>query len=235
MMNCSYSSFVEHVFMYSCFQLWVQILCIHQSNLVCAADVCLREVALHLRPGQEEALLPSAATLPGQQTGSGLLPEPDDQSHLQTVPEETVFEERWLWVTCFCPTQRLCFPPPLVLHTQGSEVNEADWDPSSSAPSCLARTPSRLSVGGLLAGQRIHWTQRLSDHLIKASAAEWEGITVTLFQCASPPAPEWLCSTVCARRPSPRATSQWTEERSSPAPGGGRRSPSPQVPLNIIK
>lgn len=61
-----------------------------------ASDVCQCQVAVHLRPGQEEAFPPVAATLFGQQTGSGFVPEQDDQSHLQTLPEETVHEERRL-------------------------------------------------------------------------------------------------------------------------------------------
>lgn len=66
------------------------------SNTICRSlsDVCVCQVALHLRPGQEETLLSAAATLPGQQTGSGFVPEQTDQSHLQTLPEETVHEER---------------------------------------------------------------------------------------------------------------------------------------------
>lgn len=59
-----------------------------------SSDVCLCQVPVHLGPGQEETFLPAAATLLGQQTGSGFVPEQDDQSHLQTVPEETVHEER---------------------------------------------------------------------------------------------------------------------------------------------
>lgn len=66
-----------------------------------ASDVRLRQVPVHLWSGQEEAFLPAAATLPGQQTGSGFVPQQDDQSHLQTLPEETVHEECRLWVTSF--------------------------------------------------------------------------------------------------------------------------------------
>lgn len=58
-----------------------------------SADVCLCQVTVHLRSGQEEAFLPAAAPLPGKQTGSGFLPEPHDQSHLQTLAEEAVHEE----------------------------------------------------------------------------------------------------------------------------------------------
>lgn len=72
------------------------------------SDVRLRQVSVHLRPGQEEALLPAAATLPGQQTGSGIVPEQDDQSHLQTLPEETVHEERRPWVA-FCIISNIIF------------------------------------------------------------------------------------------------------------------------------
>lgn len=63
-----------------------------------SADVRLCQVPLHLWPGQEETLLSAAQTLPGKQTGGGILPEQDDQSHLQTLTKETVYEERRLWV-----------------------------------------------------------------------------------------------------------------------------------------
>lgn len=56
-------------------------------------DVCLRQVSVHLRPGQAETLLPAAAALPVQ-TGSGLLPKPPHQGHLQALTEEAVDEER---------------------------------------------------------------------------------------------------------------------------------------------
>ena len=64
------------------------------SLCVSPSDVRLCQVAVHLRSGQEETFLPAAATLPGPQTGSGFLSEPDDQSDLQTFSEETVHEER---------------------------------------------------------------------------------------------------------------------------------------------
>lgn len=68
---------------------------VHSSSSVSVpiADVCLCQVPVHLRPGQEEAFPPAAAALLRKQTGSGFVPEPNDQSHLQTLAEETVHEE----------------------------------------------------------------------------------------------------------------------------------------------
>lgn len=77
------------------FQTHPSLFHIHSHCLcVSAADVCLCQVPVRLRSGQEEAFLPAAATLPGKQAGSGFFPEQDDQSHLQTFTEETVCEER---------------------------------------------------------------------------------------------------------------------------------------------
>lgn len=82
-------------------QLLTDIVLLFVSYILCvsATDVRLRQVAVHLRSGQEETLPPAAAAFPGQQTGSGFFPEPNDQSHLETVAEETVHEKCGLWVT----------------------------------------------------------------------------------------------------------------------------------------